>query len=533
MTGTRSRLTVGVAQIDVRLGDLAGNEKRHIDWIGKAKAAGVELLVFPELSLTGYRLLHLTPRVALTRSSPVLARLAEAAAGMAVLVGFVEEDERGVLRNSAALLAGGSVAQIHRKIYLPTYGIFQEGRFFAAGRELALAPLPAGPAGVLICEDLWHPELARRLAGAGAKLIVVVSAAPGRIGPGPTPVSQDSWELLTRGTALVNTSWVVYCNRVGWEEGAFYPGGSHVVRPSGEVAARAPFLDEQLLVTEVDLRDADRLRWRLPLLEDERHDVAGPAEWNGQAAEDRTGGRGGAARHLRLASPSAVPGEETPNLDPQPAEETAGDAGLVPDLDLDLPLAETILTHFIRDAVETAGASGVVVGLSGGIDSSLATALAVRALGPERVHGFLLPYRTSSPESEADARLVAESLGLPHRLIDISPMVDAYFAEEPGADPGRRGNKMARERMTILADLFPGQSDEGDLGFSYDVADRVLALLFDTGLTPDEVIALGYPKAAVERIVALERTNRFKRRLMLIARLLGSAINLDQEIPRD
>jgi NAD+ synthase len=119
-------------------------------------------------------------------------------------------------------------------------------------------------------------------------------------------------------------------------------------------------------------------------------------------------------------------------------------------------LAVAVLTSFIRDAVETSRTAGVVVGLSGGIDSSLAAALAARALGPERVHGFLLPYRTSSPESEADARLVAEHLGVPHRVIDISPMIDAYFttaiATEPDAGAGRRGNKMARERMTILFD---------------------------------------------------------------------------------
>ncbi len=267
-------------------------------------------------------------------------------------------------------------------------------------------------------------------------------------------------------------------------------------------------------------------------------------------------------------------------------------------LSLHAPLAVKALTGFIADAVETSGTSGVVVGLSGGIDSSLAAARAARALGPERVHGFLLPYRTSSPDSEADARLVAGHLGLPHRKIDISPMVDAYFAIETDADAGRRGNKMARERMTILfdqakklgalvlgtsntteillgystvfgdnasslnplgdlykhqvwqlarhlelpeqvvakrpsADLFPGQTDEDDLGFDYRTADEVLWLLFDEGLTPEEVVERGYDQPVVSRIVHLERQFRFKRRLMLIARLSGSAVNLDQEIPRD
>jgi len=265
---------------------------------------------------------------------------------------------------------------------------------------------------------------------------------------------------------------------------------------------------------------------------------------------------------------------------------------------LNAPLAVAVLTSFIRDAVEVSGTSGVVVGLSGGVDSSLSAALAAQALGPERVHGFLLPYRTSNPASEEDARTVAGHLGVPHRVIDISPMVDAYFAIETDADPVRRGNKMARERMTILfdqakkrnalvlgtsnkteillgystvfgdnasslnplgdlyksqvwqlsrhlglpsavidkapsADLFPGQTDEGDLGFDYQTADEVLYLLFDEGLRPDEVVARGYDERAVERIVTYEQRFRFKRRLMLIARLSGSAVNLDQEIPRD
>jgi NAD+ synthase len=274
-------------------------------------------------------------------------------------------------------------------------------------------------------------------------------------------------------------------------------------------------------------------------------------------------------------------------------------------LTLNAPLATAVLTDFIRDAVETTGTAGVVVGLSGGVDSALAAALAARALGPRRVHAFVLPYRTSNPESASDAQAVAEQLGIDHRVIDISPMADPYFALEIPEDPEhdaaaarRRGNKLARERMTILfdqakklgclvlgtsnkteillgystvfgdnasslnplgdlykqqvwqlaahlqlpprvvskqpsADLWPGQTDEGELGVTYAVADEVLYLLFDRGLRPAEVVDRGYEEEAVRRIVELEQANRYKRRLMLIARLSGSAINLDQEIPRD
>ena len=273
----KTRIRVGLAQIDARLGEVEANLAHHLEWIARARREGVELLVFPELSLTGYRLLHLTPRVALQPArSAVVRRLAEAAPEMAVTVGCVEEDERGFLFNSALLLHGGRVAHVHRKLYLPTYGIFQEGRFFSPGDRLELARLFGNPFGVLICEDFWHSDPAERLARAGAKLLCVTSASPGRIGPGDVPPSQEDWESLTRASALLNTCWVLYCGRVGWEEGSFYTGGSHVVRPGGELLARAPYLEEHLLVADLDLREVDRLRWRLPILADERGDIEGP-----------------------------------------------------------------------------------------------------------------------------------------------------------------------------------------------------------------------------------------------------------------
>lgn len=280
MAEAASTLKIGLAQIDSRLGDVEANVERHLAWIERARSQGVDLLVFPELSLTGYRLMHLTSRVPMRPDAPQLRRLAEAAGPMAVVAGFVEESDRGMLHNSVVLLlssgAKDSPSYIHRKLYLPTYGIFQEERFFRPGRRLELAPLPWCRTGVLICEDLWHPELARRLAFAGAKLLIVPSAAPGRVAGGELPANHESWETLTRSTALLNTCWVVYCNRVGWEEGSFYAGASHIVRPGGDLLERAPVLEEHLLVADLDLRESDRLRWKLPLLADERTDIEGP-----------------------------------------------------------------------------------------------------------------------------------------------------------------------------------------------------------------------------------------------------------------
>src|SRR6187551_320103 len=150
MSPTSTTLRVGLAQIDARLGEVEANLEKHLAWIERAKGEGVELLLFPELSLTGYRLLHLTPRVAIhPATSPLIARLREAAPDMAVVVGCVEEDENGALYNSALLLAGGEITHVHRKLYLPTYGIFQEGRFFSEGRKLRMAKLFDNPFGVL------------------------------------------------------------------------------------------------------------------------------------------------------------------------------------------------------------------------------------------------------------------------------------------------------------------------------------------------------------------------------------------------
>ena len=270
------KLNVGLAQIDVRLGEVEANLETHLRWIERAREREVDLLVFPELSLTGYRLLSLTSRVALhPHESPVIDQLAKAADGISLIVGAVEEDEHGVLYNSALVLHRGRLCHIHRKLYLPTYGIFQEERFLGAGQRLAPVADSGDQLGVLICEDLWHPHLALGLARSGVKLIAALSAGPGRIGSGAIPASQETWESITRSTALTNTAWVAYCNRVGWEEGSFYTGGSHFVRPSGELLVRAPFFEEELLVARLDLREVDRARWRLPLLQDHRDDIEG------------------------------------------------------------------------------------------------------------------------------------------------------------------------------------------------------------------------------------------------------------------
>ena len=321
MAATNTLLKIGLAQIDGRLGDVERNAERHLDWIARAREAGVDLLVFPELSLTGYRLLHLTPRVALPLDSPVLTRLAEAAGPMRVVVGFVEEGERGVLHNSAVLLAGGAAVHVHRKLYLPTYGIFQEERFFGAGRRLETFPLPWGTAGLLICEDLWHPELARRLAVAGTKLLIVVSAAPDGSAPGALPESQESWETPhpRHGAAQHLLGRLLQPRRLG--------GRIVLSRRQPRRAPRRRDRRARAAARRAPAGGRDRpARLRPPAL--------APAAARRRAHRYRGpgGGSGGVIRREQVRER----------------------------LRLNAPLAEAVLTSFIRDAVETAGTAGVV-----------------------------------------------------------------------------------------------------------------------------------------------------------------------------
>lgn len=277
---------VALAQVASRLGEVDENAERHLERIEEARSHGADLLVFPELSLTGYRLLHLTPRVAIDPlSSPLLGNLARTAGKMAVIVGLVERGSHGALHNSAALLADGAVTDVQRKLYLPSYGLFQEGRFFVAGSRPRAVTVGGHTLGILICEDLWHPGPARHLALCGAEILVVISSGPGHLGRDPHPATQESWELLTRAAALQNTCWVTYTNRVGWEEGVFFPGGSHVVAPGGRIVARSPLLEEHLLIVDLDLGEVGRLRRRLSLLADSRPDLEDLPEGGGEEGE--------------------------------------------------------------------------------------------------------------------------------------------------------------------------------------------------------------------------------------------------------
>jgi NAD+ synthase (glutamine-hydrolysing) len=270
------KLTIGLAQISPRLGDVQANLGKHLDFIQRASDQGVELLMFPELSLTGYMLQDLVHEVALTPAldEPLLSPLVDASHRLDLVVGFAERDVRGRLYTASAYLSQGCIVHIHRKVYLPTYGMFDEGRDFDLGEEVRAFDTRFGRAGLLICEDFWHASPPYLLWLDGADLMLLTSASPGRgIDQHAKLTSSRFVELVSQAYADLFGCFVVHVNRVGFEDGVNFWGGSTVFDPDGELVAQAPYFEESLLVTTLDLSALRRARARLPLLRDERPEL--------------------------------------------------------------------------------------------------------------------------------------------------------------------------------------------------------------------------------------------------------------------
>ena len=276
------RRLLALAQIAPALGDLAQNFALHQAKIAEARAAGADLVIFPELGLTGYQLQDLAPEVAMRRSDPRLQALAKlTSGGPSAVVSFVESTDDHRLFAAAALLEGGEVRHVVRKCYLPTYGLFDERRFLAAGDAIRATRAALGGSavqgdvgiGIGVCEDFWHPTLPSILAQDGAELLINVAAGPARgasVDADQGLGSAASWGTLLRATAALTTSYVAFTNRVGVDESLIFWGGSRVIGPDGVVLAEAPLFKEALLLAEIDLDEVARARTALPLLRDER-----------------------------------------------------------------------------------------------------------------------------------------------------------------------------------------------------------------------------------------------------------------------
>jgi len=432
-----------------------------------------ELIVGPEAALTGYFLEGGVRDLAVSAEQlfhDLSCQHRDAGApSLDVAIGFYEVHQNRLYNSALYATLGGTdagVRHVHRKIFLPTYGVFDEERFVEAGRSVQAFDTRWGRAAILICEDAWHSFTSMLAALAGAQLIIIPSASPARgvisseEAPG-RPGSLGRWTRLAQDMAGEHGVYVALAQLVGFEGGKAFPGGSLIATPRGDLLAEAPVFDEAVLQATLDFEEITRARTDLPLLADlemrlphllgSLHDArrggrpAGgprPGQENGLAAGRAFGGTG---------APMTSQPERRPALPPVAMRANPGRDPLA----IDPELTRRWLVEFIRDEVERRrGFERVVIGLSGGVDSSLVAYLAAEALGAPNVIGVRMPYRTSSTDSLAHAQLVIDALGIPAETVDISAAVDglaAAIAEPP--TPGRLGNMMARTRMITLFDL--------------------------------------------------------------------------------
>ncbi len=548
-------LRLALCQMNPVVGDLGGNEARIIAGLDAAQEAGAELVVFPELAVSGYPPEDLLFKEHFLRDcEDALRRVAaHVAGGLVALVGAPERAED--VYNSLAVLAGGEVLAHFRKNHLPNYGVFDEHRYFRPGAGGAVLDLGDVRVGLTVCEDLWvSGPPASNEALAGATLLVNASASPYHAGKGLER------EAMLAQRARDNVAAVAFCAQVGGQDELVFDGHSVVIDHTGRVVARAAQFAEDLLLADVDVEDprADRLRdARL------RHETGAAPEVPVLASLPRAGAAGSAAS--RPPAPATV----APLLDPS-AEIYAA------------------LVLGVRDYAEKNGFAHAVLGLSGGIDSALVALLAADALGPERVSVAVMPSPYSSGETQGDARALAATLGLSCLDLDIAPAMSAYDGMLATSFAGRedditeenlqariRGNllmalsnkfgwlvlttgnksemsvgystlygdsaggfavlkdvfktrvyELVRHREAVAtgplvppgilsrapsAELRPDQRDEESLP-PYAVLDPILALYVEEEMGRDAIVARGFDAADVERVVRLVDRAEYKRR---------------------
>lgn len=257
-------IRVAVAQIDVRVGDIEYNLKRHLDYAERAKAENARVIIFPELSLTGYSLRDIVHEVPDTsyQDHPLFKKILELSHDIHIVAGGVEESADYRIHNSVFLFSGGSTRTVHRKIYLPTYGMFEENRYFLPGNSVRSFNISAFKWGALVCEDLWHISLPYLLAQDGAEVIVGISASPTRLGgeaadePAVADVNMEHHKTYAR----LLSCYIIFCNRVGFEDGISFWGGSTVIDPGGRIIGRAPYFDDAIIYADISSEEIRRAR---------------------------------------------------------------------------------------------------------------------------------------------------------------------------------------------------------------------------------------------------------------------------------
>ena len=269
-------MKVALAQTAPHLGDLDKNFRQHKKLIDRAKSAGADLLIFPELSLTGYTLKDLVHDVArpVDEADPMMEEFRLLSRELPLVLGFVEEKDNGLCFNSAAYFAGGELLHVHRKVFLPNYGMFEEAKFFAQGRNFHAFDTPFVRTGLMICYDFLHLGACYLHFAGGADMIIVLSAAPGRgLSEKETYATRHMWELMGETVSRFSTAFVIYCNRVGFEDGKAFAGGSFIFGPAGELLAQASYTDEELLIQDIDLDLIKSARRKLPYRRDNKPEI--------------------------------------------------------------------------------------------------------------------------------------------------------------------------------------------------------------------------------------------------------------------
>jgi NAD+ synthase (glutamine-hydrolysing) len=556
VAGSTELLRVALAQVNPTVGDIRGNARMIADHIARARDGGAALVVFPELTLSGYPPEDLVLKTSfLDAAAGALVELAAQTYGIAAVVGFPERDDD--VYNSAAVLADGEVVAVYRKMYLPNYGVFDEQRYFQSGSEAAIFELGGVPIGLTICEDIWEPgPPAMTEALGGAQVIVNISGSPYRVGYG------RGRERMLVQRAIDYLTVVVFVNTVGGQDELVFDGHSLAIDQDGRVLARCPQFEEHLAFCTIDPREVAAARLR-----DTRHRVN--------------------VRRQRRASPAAEPPVRTlARLEAAgDAEKAAGE--VAPLLGPEAEVYAALRTG-LRDYVQKNGFEHAVLALSGGIDSALTALVATDALGPERVTCVSLPSPYSTEGTRADARSIATNLGVDFMEIPIEEAMKAYDDMLAPAFAGREPdiaeeNVQARIRgnvvmalsnkfgwlvlttgnkselsvgyatlygdmaggFAVLKDVFKGwvyrlvrwrnaqgdgelvpasvlerppsaelryeQRDQDSLP-PYEVLDAILAGYVEEDLDAGELVNRGLPAAEVERVIEMVDRAEYKRR---------------------